>query len=202
VFSLSTPQLMFRHQRGTREKVMNSLASSVTSHPRSSAWSIALGVLLVISGLLSIAAPFFAGIAASVFFGWLVLFAGVAHLVYAWSEKRAGAVFWQILIGIVYVIAALCMLFLPVAGIVALTVMLGFYMTIEGIVEIILFSLIRELRGAAWFLIDGLLSLLLAGLIFFHWPSSSFWVLGTLVGISLLFSGVARITLSAALSRI
>jgi uncharacterized membrane protein HdeD (DUF308 family) len=181
---------------------VNSFASTATSYPRSSAWSIALGVLLVIGGLLSIVAPFFAGIAASVFFGWLVLFAGIAHLVYAWSEKRAGAVLWQILIGIVYIIAALCMLFLPVAGVVALTLVLGFYIAVEGIVEIILFSLVRRLRGAVWFLIDGLLSLLLAGLIFFHWPSSSFWVLGTLVGISLLFSGVARITLSVALSRV
>jgi uncharacterized membrane protein HdeD (DUF308 family) len=45
-----------------------------------------------------------------------------------------------------------------------------------------------------WFLVDGLVSLLLAGLIFFHWPSSSFWAVGTLVGISLLFSGIARLT--------
>jgi uncharacterized membrane protein HdeD (DUF308 family) len=43
--------------------------------------------------------------------------------------------------------------------------------------------------------VDGLISLLLAGLIFFHWPSSSLWAVGTLVGISLLFSGIARITL-------
>lgn len=42
---------------------------------------------------------------------------------------------------------------------------------------------------------DGLVSLLLAGLIFFHWLSSSLWAVGTLVGISLLFSGIARLTL-------
>ena len=58
---------------------------------------------------------------------WLVLFAGVAHLVYAWSERGAGAIIWQILIGIVYVIAALYMLVLPVAGVVALTLVLTFY---------------------------------------------------------------------------
>jgi uncharacterized membrane protein HdeD (DUF308 family) len=158
-----------------------------------------LGVLLVVVGFLAIAAPFFAGIAASVFFGWLVLFAGVAHLVYAWSERGAGAIFWQVLIGVVYVIAAIYMLVLPVAGVLALTLVLAFYIALEGVFELAVFTRLRHLRGAVWFLVDGLVSLLLAGLIFFHWPSSSLWALGTLVGISLLFSGIARLTLPMSL---
>jgi uncharacterized membrane protein HdeD (DUF308 family) len=171
------------------------LNTLTTTYTRSAGWSILLGVLLLLAGLLAIVAPFFAGIAASVFFGWLVLFAGIAHLVYAWSERGAGAILWQILIGIVYVIAALYMLVLPVAGVVALTLVLAFYIAVEGVFELIVFSLLRRLRGAVWFLIDGLVSLLLAGLIFLHWPSSSLWAVGTLVGISLLFSGIARLTL-------
>jgi uncharacterized membrane protein HdeD (DUF308 family) len=58
------------------------------------------------------------------------------------------------------------------------------------------FAFLRRLPGSVWFLVDGVISLLLAGLIFFHWPSSSFWAVGTLVGISLLFSGIARLTFS------
>jgi uncharacterized membrane protein HdeD (DUF308 family) len=77
---------------------------------------------------------------------------------------------------------------------------LAFYIAVEGVFELIVFSLLRRLPGAGWFLavwflIDGLVSLLLAGLIFFHWPSSSLWAIGTLVGISLLLSGIARLTL-------
>jgi uncharacterized membrane protein HdeD (DUF308 family) len=174
------------------EEVVNTL----TTYTRSAGWSIFLGLLLLLAGLLVIAVPFFAGIAASVFFGWLVLFAGVAHLVYAWSERGAGAILWQILIGIVYVIAALYML--PVAGVLALTLVLAFYIAVEGVFELAVFTRLRRLHGAVWFLVDGLVSLLLAGLIFFHWPSSSLWAVGTLVGISLLFSGIARLTLPMA----
>jgi uncharacterized membrane protein HdeD (DUF308 family) len=144
--------------------------------------------------MFSIAAPFFAGIAASIFFGWLILIAGVAHLVYAWSERGAGAVLWQILIGMVYLVAAFYMLMRPVSGVVALTLVLGVYIALEGVFELALFSLVRKQPGSIWFLIDGLVSLLLAGLIFFHWPSSSVWAVGTLVGVSLLFSGIARLT--------
>lgn len=182
---------MCRHSQGTDEEVLNTLATNT----RSKGWSIFLGLLLLLAGLLAIVVPFFAGIAASVFFGWLVLFAGVAHLVYAWSERGAGAIIWQILIGLVYVIAGLYMLILPVAGAIALTLVLAFYIAAEGVFELVIFSLLRRLRGAVWFLVDGLVSLLLAGIILFHWPSSSLWAVGTLVGISLLFSGIARLTL-------
>jgi uncharacterized membrane protein HdeD (DUF308 family) len=146
------------------------------------------------AGFIAIALPPVAGIAASLFFGWLVLIAGAAHLVYAWSERRAGAVIWQVLIGAAYLVAALYMLVFPVAGMLTLTLVLAFYILTSGIFELAVFARLRRLRGAVWFLVDGLVSLLLAGLIFFHWPWSSLWFIGTLVGISLLLSGTARIT--------
>lgn len=169
--------------------------TEVLPYPRSGGWSIALGILLLVAGFLALALPFFAGIAASIFFGWLILFSGVAHLVYAWSERGAGAIVWQILIGVVYILAALYLLFFPVAGVVALTLVLGIYIGVEGVFELGTFGALRHLRGSLWFLIDGLVSLLLAALILFHWPSSSLWALGILVGVSLMFSGIARITL-------
>lgn len=172
------------------------------TYSRSTVWSVVLGVLLLIAGLLAIALPPIAGIAASIFFGWLLLFAGVAHLVYAWSERSTGAVVWQILIGIVYVIAALYMLVLPVAGVVALTLVLACYIAVAGIFELVFFSRLRARRGAIWFLVNGIASLLVAGLILFHWPSSSLWAVGTLVGISLMLSGIARLTLPLSLRAI
>jgi uncharacterized membrane protein HdeD (DUF308 family) len=175
---------------------MSSIASSrfyTGSHSRG--WSVFLGILLLIAGVLSLTLPHVAGIAASLFFGWLVLAGGIAHLIYAWSEHGAGNIIWQILIGIVYVLAALYMLFFPIRGMAALTLVLAFYIAIEGILEIAEFAALRPLHGAGWFLFDGVVSLILAGLIFIHWPSSSFWAVGILVGISMIFSGVARLTL-------
>ena len=162
---------------------------------RFSSWSIFLGVLLILIGLAALTLPFFAGIAASVFFGWLLMIGGIAHLVYAWSERGAGAVLWQILIGIVYLVASIYMLALPVAGVVTLTLVLSVYILLEGIFELVVYFRLRSLRGAVWLLVDGVISLLLAALIFFQWPSSSLWAIGTLVGISLLLSGIARVTL-------
>jgi len=82
---------------------------------------------------------------------------------------------------------------------ITLTAVLAFYIVVSGIFELVVFARLRRLRGAIWFLVDGVVSLVLAGLIFFQWPWSSLWFIGTLVGISLLLSGVARITLPLSL---
>lgn len=160
---------------------------------RSSGWSTALGILILLAGFVAIAVPFFAAIAASIFFGWLVLLGAFAHLIYAWFARGAAAVLWQVLIGVVYLVAAFFLLVSPVAGVLTLTLILACYIAIEGVFELVLYFRLHKLPGTVWFLVDGVISLLLAVLIFAHWPSSSLWALGTLVGISLIFSGMARL---------
>ena len=175
---------------------------SLTMQKHSTAWSITVGILLIVIGLAAIAVPFLAGVAASLLFGWLLVIAGIAHLVYAWSERRAGAVLWQILIGAVYLIAALYMLVFPIAGVATLTLVVAFYIVAEGAFEVAVFVRLRRLHGAAWFLLNGLVSLLLGGLILFYWPFGSLWAVGTLMGISLLLGGIARITLPMSSPRV
>jgi uncharacterized membrane protein HdeD (DUF308 family) len=157
-------------------------------------WSIVLGILLIVAGLLAVAAPEFAGLGISVVLGWVIIFSGGMHLFYAWSERGAGAVLWQVLIGIVYLAAGFYIITHPVSGLLSLTLVLGFYIALEGFLELGAYFRLRKVRNATWFLLDGIISLILAALILFHWPSSSVWAIGTLVGISLLFSGIARLT--------
>jgi hypothetical protein len=58
------------------------------------------------------------------------------------------------------------------------------------------------LPGAGWVLFDGLVTLLLALFIALHWPSSSAWAIGTLVGVSMIMSGVTRVMMSLAVRRL
>jgi uncharacterized membrane protein HdeD (DUF308 family) len=157
-------------------------------------WSIVLGILLIVAGLLAVAAPEFGGIVVSIVLGWVIIFAGFMHLLYAWSERGAGAVVWQVLIGIVYLVAGFYMLRHPTSALVSLTLVLGLYIALEGFLELGAYLRLRKARRATWFLVDGIISLILAALILCHWPLSATWAIGTLVGISLLFSGIARLT--------
>jgi uncharacterized membrane protein HdeD (DUF308 family) len=60
---------------------------------------------------------------------------------------------------------------------------------------------VRPIQGSSWVLFDAIVSLLLGGMIYMQWPSSSGWAIGTLVGISLIFSGVARVMMSLAVRK-
>ncbi|HEX3986936.1 MAG TPA: DUF308 domain-containing protein [Acidobacteriaceae bacterium] len=170
---------------------MNTLSAS----PRSRRWSIAFGVWLIILGVLAVAVPFHAGLAATVLIGWLVFLAAVTHLAYAWSERSAGILIWEILIGIAYGVAGFYLLLHPMIGIATLTLVLAFYIAVEGALELVAWSGLRHSDAAVLFLIDGLVSILLAALIFLHWPSGSNWILGTFLGVSMLMSGLVRLAL-------
>lgn len=57
---------------------------------------------------------------------------------------------------------------------------------------------LRPFPGSGWLLVDGAITLILAIMIWRTWPSSTGWVIGTLVGISMLFSGISRLSISLA----
>jgi uncharacterized membrane protein HdeD (DUF308 family) len=51
-------------------------------------------------------------------------------------------------------------------------------------------------------LVDGIVTLVLAAMIASAWPVSSVWAIGTLVGVSMFFSGITRLMLATAVRRI
>ena len=82
------------------------------------------------------------------------------------------------------------------AGLASLTLAVPTYLFAEGVLEFVLSFRLRPMRGSGWLLVDGVITLILAVMIWRTWPSSTEWVIGTLVGISMLFSGFSRLMLS------
>lgn len=152
-----------------------------------------VGVLLIILGLAAILLPFIAGIAITAFVGWLLLFAGIVHLIYSWHSRSTGGVIWQLLIAFLYLFVGFYLIVHPARGLITLTLLLASYFVVEGLIALVLYFRLRRSHRAGWFLWDGLITLLLGALIWAHWPFSSVWVLGTIIGISLLISGFARL---------
>ena len=63
----------------------------------------------------------------------------------------------------------------------------------EAVFELIAYFRVREERGSGWLLVNALTTLLLGGLIWVQWPSSSVWAIGILVGVNLLMTGISRL---------
>jgi uncharacterized membrane protein HdeD (DUF308 family) len=178
------------------------MANSLTADVRSATtWSVVISVLIIAAGVLAIALPMIAGVAVTAIVGWLLLFSGVFHLAFAWRAARPGGVLWQILLGFLYGAIGLYIIANPVAGLASLTLVIAVYLFIEAVLEFILWSHHRSFAGSGWLLVDGIITLVLAVMIWSTWPSSAVWVVGTLIGFSMLFSGITRLMLSLAARR-
>ena len=106
----------------------------------------------------------------SIVVAWLLLFAGVVHLFFGWHTRSAGAVIWKLLVGVAYLFAAFYMLNHPGRGLLTLTFVLAFYLFFEGIFEAAIYSRLRRLPGAGWFLFDAIVTIVLGIMIFMSWP--------------------------------
>ena len=181
---------------------MSSAPTPLRDSPRKAInWSIALSVLLILAGLFAILIPFISGIGITLFIGWAMILSGVFHFIFAFKTHTTGGVIWEILLGVVYVFTGVYLILHPLDGLFALTLILACYLFFEGILEFIQGFQVRPRHGAGWLIFDGIITLILAVLIWRSWPASSVWVIGTLVGISMIFSGFSRLMLSLAAKR-
>ncbi len=168
---------------------------------KASNWSILWGVLLIVLGVMAVGSPMIAAVAVNVVVAWLVVLAGVAHLALAFHARGAGSVIWRTLVGLAYVAFGVYLVAHPLIGVASLTLVLGSLFLVEGVLDIALFFQLRAIARAGWFLLDGIVTLLLGLMIYLQWPSSSAWAIGTLVGVSLIISGVTRVMMSLAVRK-
>jgi uncharacterized membrane protein HdeD (DUF308 family) len=165
-------------------------------------WSIVLSVLMMASGAFAIALPLMAGIVVDTLIAWLLIFSGLLHLGFAWRGHGAAGVLWEILLGLAYGVIGFYLMAHPLAGLASLTLVVAIYLFVEAILECVLWFQLRTSAGRGWLLFDGIVTAILAVMIWTTWPSSAAWVIGTLVGISMLFSGLSRLVLSLAARRL
>ena len=151
--------------------------------------------------MLAVGSPFLAAVAVNVVIAWLIVLAGVVHLTLAFSAHSAGSVIWKLLVGLAYLFFGGYLIMHPVLAVASLTLVLASLFLIEGVLDIVLFFKMRSLQGSNWVLIDGIVTLLLGLMIYMQWPTSSAWAIGTLVGVSMIISGLTRVMLSLAVRK-
>jgi uncharacterized membrane protein HdeD (DUF308 family) len=160
---------------------------------RFTGWYIFAAVLFILLGLFAIIEPATAAVGIVLLLGWLLIFGGVAHFVGTFRGGGAKRVAFQILSAVVFVIGGLYLLTHPQMAIGTLTILLAVVILAEGVFDIITYFRLQREHPSGWMLLNGIVALLLGGLIWAQWPSSSAWAIGTLVGVNLLVTGVSRL---------
>ncbi|HIK16773.1 MAG TPA: HdeD family acid-resistance protein [Leptolyngbyaceae cyanobacterium M33_DOE_097] len=154
------------------------------------------GILLTALGAIALAAPFFTTIVSTTWIAFILGSAGFAKLFYAFRTREEGGFIWKLLLSLLYLSVALSLLVNPVTGAITITLLIGSFFLTEGTFESILAFRLRPQKNWGWVLLNGIVTILLGAMIWFQWPGNAPWLLGTFVGVSILFTGISRIMLS------
>ena len=170
-----------------------SVTAEVNEHRRG---FLVVGILMIILGTAAIAFPFTATLATELFIGWILAISGVLGIVQAFRASKWKGFLWSLLSALLALGVGTLLLFYPLTGILSLTFLLIVFFISGGILRIILAFRLRPHDHWAWLLVSGILALLLAVLILSQWPVAAAWLIGLLVGIDLIFTGLTSVMLS------
>jgi len=164
--------------------------------------SIVWAIVVIILGFLAIALPLATSVGVVAVIAWLVLLAGAFQLIHAFQSQGIGSTIWKIVVAILYLIVGIYFLLNPLLAVAGFTLALAIFFVVEGVIDLVIYFQTRKIGGSGWILFNGVVTLILGILVWRQWPSSSLWVIGTLVGISMIMTGTTRLMLSLTARRI
>jgi uncharacterized membrane protein HdeD (DUF308 family) len=162
---------------------------SDTSVKKPAGWLVFLGILVVISGVLAIGAPFIAGLSVTIFVGAMIMVAGISQLIHAFSLKYKQGLIAGIILSVLSILAGLFLMIRPLQGLLGLTLIIGIFFIADGIGWISMAFSHKPEKGWGWHLFSGIISVILGIMIFFQWPLSGVWAIGVLFGVRMINAG-------------
>lgn len=164
-------------------------------------WFIALGVLLVLLGLIALANLLVATVATVYYVGILMLIGAVGQLVLAFRVKGWGRSILMVLGALLYGIAGIFTIMNPLLASTMLTLLLAAGLIAAGILRIVVAIRERPRQGWGWVLFMGILSIVVALVIISGWPVNSLWILGIFLAADLMGQGLGWLFFGIGLNR-
>ena len=162
-------------------------------------WLMFMGVALTLLGVIGVYMAAVLTVVSVVWFGALAIAGGVLTLVDAFRAEGWKAKAWEILIALAYIAAGIVMIMYPGASAAWFTVFIAAFLLSTGIFRIIIgFQVRGSAQGWGWTVISGVISILLAIMIFAQWPLSGLWVIGMFIAIEMIMQGSSMISIAMA----
>jgi uncharacterized membrane protein HdeD (DUF308 family) len=154
----------------------------------------AFGVLLVILGAAALVFSLAATIATVTLNGVLFLIAGAAEIGIGMHSRGWGQFFLWVVGGLLYIAAGILCIVNPIFASVILTLLLGAGLIAAGVVRFYLATQLPPDQPRALVFVAAAVTIVLGLIIVSRWPLDSVYVLGTLLGVDLLFHGVGWVS--------
>ncbi|WP_055695859.1 HdeD family acid-resistance protein [Streptomyces prasinopilosus] len=155
-------------------------------------WLAALGVILVVAGLVGLVHTAVATLTTMVLFGWLLLIGGAVSLLQAVQARHSNFFWLAVIVAALNIAAGVVVLRTPAAAAEALTMFAALLFLTGGLFRLVGSMVVRGPQFGVT-LLQGVLGLLLGILVLATWPGSSQYVIGTFLSLTLLFDGLGLI---------
>lgn len=162
---------------------------------RARGWFIGVGSLLLVLGIVGLFMVVTLTIASTLWYGILLVAAGIAEIVEALA-KPADTEVWRsravrFLAGVLYLVGGLWAVYRPLEASLALTLVLGLTLIASGVARAI-WAIVHETQlSRATVILFALLSVLLGAAIIAQWPYSGLWAIGLFVSCDLIAAGLS-----------
>lgn len=160
------------------------------------------GAVLVVGGLAALLNPLAATFTAEQIAGWFFLLAGGLQVLAGIRQRSAPGWWAAVSLGVLGLVVGLSLLLQPFAGIISLTLLVAVFFLMSGGTKIALSFTLWKHPSFWLMLLSGAISVLLGGMIIAGFPTSATIVLGTLLALDLLASGVALVALGLTLRKL
>ena len=146
------------------------------------------GYIAIALGVLALLSPFLAGLVVTLVLGANFLVGGILEAIASFRAERWTGTIGLLLFAIVSIVAGLVIFAHPLLGLTTLTLVAILSLLIAGLAKIFWAFKVTDGR---WFLVlSGILSILVAGMLYTNFPFSAAWALGVLIGVNLIVEGV------------
>ncbi len=172
------------------EALNRRIAENISRHR---GWYVFQGILFVLCGILAAVLPGATALGMGILIGALLLVSGAAQLFMTLKSKIH---WWSVLSSLLSLIAGGIMIFDPFTGLIALVTLVAVFLTLEGVFEILLAFQFRPVRNWRWMLLAGIVTLILAALLWIGFPELGILYLGWIIAINLLLYGFALLMLA------
>lgn len=151
-------------------------------------WFVVFGLALITLGVTALAYSTLFTIATVEVLGFFLIFGGVLYCAGAFFTGSWGGFFLTLLTGVLQLVMGLLCARHPAEAAIVYTLLMAAFFMVAGLFRIVA-ALSGTFRGRGWVVLSGVITLALGVMIWQQSPISGLWVIGTFLGVDLIFNG-------------
>lgn len=150
------------------------------------------GTVFIVLGILAVALPAATALSVELMIGVVLLLSGILQLVLTLKSKMH---WWSVLSALLSITVGAIMVWKPLAGLLVIVTLLAIFMTVEGVFELLLAWQFRPGRNWSWMLFSGIVTLVLAVMLWIGFPAFGVLYLSLVIAINFILYGLSLMML-------